>query len=114
MMPLRQVLTPHGGIAMYDREASHALTEQLLAEASDGLDHIAGELANMYRHWLEMGVEARFVDWVAPQIAKLCWWSGRSGARRPDRFGLASAWAVMCVVVGNKDERIETHDWVRN
>src|SRR3546814_3002954 len=64
MMPLRQVLTPHGGIAMYDREASHALTDQLLAEASDGLDHIAGELANLYRHWLEVGVDARSVDWL--------------------------------------------------
>src|SRR3546814_18604734 len=82
MMPLRQALTPHGGIAMYDREASHALTDQILAEASDGLDHIAGELANLYPHWLEVGGDARHLDWLAQQITQPGWWSGSRRRRR--------------------------------
>lgn len=73
---------------MYDRDASHALTDQLLADASDGLDHVAGELANLYRHWLEVGVDARSIDWLAQQIAQLGWWSGRLAGGRSDLFDM--------------------------
>ncbi|MGK2966856.1 MAG: hypothetical protein ACSLFM_14810 [Tepidiformaceae bacterium] len=73
---------------MYDRDASHALTDQLLAEASGGLDRIAGELANLYRHWLEVGVDARSIDWLAQQIAQLGWWSGRLAGARSDLFDM--------------------------
>ena len=73
---------------MYDRDASHALTDQLLADTSDGLDHVAGELANLYRHWLEVGVDARSIDWLAQQIAHLGWWSGRLAGGRSDLFDM--------------------------
>lgn len=73
---------------MYDRDASHTLTDQLLADASDGLDQIAGQLANLYSHWLEVGVDTRSIDWLAQQIAQLGWWSGRLSGGRSDLFDM--------------------------
>ena len=69
---------------MYDPDASHALTDQLLADASDGLEQIAGQLAYLYSHWLDMGADARSIDWLAQQIAQLGWWSGRLVGGRSD------------------------------
>lgn len=53
------------------------LTDSLLMETSDGLDHVAVELSTLHASWTRTGVEAATLDWLGGLIANLNWWSGR-------------------------------------
>jgi hypothetical protein len=53
------------------------LTDSLLIEASDGLEHVAAELEQLYRSWTDQRASDAALDWLATVITDVHWWSGR-------------------------------------
>ena len=53
------------------------LTDSLLTEASEGLDHVVSQLERLHESWIHAGVADAPLDWLAGLIANLNWWSGR-------------------------------------
>lgn len=56
---------------------SQLLTEQLLKDASDGLDVVVAELIELYDDCLDANGDTRAADRLATAITRLGWWSGR-------------------------------------
>lgn len=62
---------------MFTPGPSQVVTDQLLADASDGIDSVTRELIGLYDQWLLTGADAQATDWLTLVIARLGWWSGR-------------------------------------
>lgn len=66
-------------------EVDRVLTAHLLAEASEGLNSVAIELASLYDSWVTRGDCPDAVVWLRRMLEQLGWWSGRLGsAADPD------------------------------
>ena len=53
------------------------LTDSLLIEASEGLDHVSAEFGALHDSWRRAGADAHSLEWLGGLIADLNWWSGR-------------------------------------
>ena len=53
------------------------VTDLLLMDTSEGLDHIASELGRLHGSWTGAGVPGDSLDWLAGLVTQLNWWSGR-------------------------------------
>ena len=58
----------------------HMLNEALLAEIGDGLDSVAGRLAELHDGWRRMGADPSAVEFLGAILKELGWWRGRIDA----------------------------------
>lgn len=61
-------------------ELDALLASSLMLGASEALDRIGLELAELHDAWLDDGVDSPAVPWLEAVITELGWWSGRLAA----------------------------------
>ena len=59
---------------------NHMLNEALLAEIGDGLDSVAGRLAELHDGWSRLGADPSTLGCIGAILEDLGWWRGRIDA----------------------------------
>ena len=59
---------------------NHMLNEALLADIGDGMDSIAGRLADAFDGWQRVGADPATIEFLGTIIGELGWWRGRIDA----------------------------------